>query len=177
MNAQGSQTQRLKESFPDIFEVDNTSKRNLPHYKSRNSEQSLLGETKNNPEMDLTENIHSQKTANTLTWIKDKLNNEETSEDHLNISLHDNKFPVWNVDSSNFNNYQIFSTFNCNTHELHKTDGAKVNISKLLSNTKEPQIQEAVQHQNSSPNELSLTSNERCKYLPTTSKSPCSPYL
>lgn len=67
MNAQGSQTQRLKESFPDIFEVDNTSKRNLPHYKSRNSEQSLLGETKNNPEMDLTENIHSQKTANTLT--------------------------------------------------------------------------------------------------------------
>lgn len=67
MNAQGCQTQRLKESFPDIFEVNRSSKRNLPHYKSRNSEQSLIGESKNNPEMDLTDNIHSQKTANTLT--------------------------------------------------------------------------------------------------------------
>ena len=127
MNNQGMKTHRLKESFPKIFDLNKDSKRSHPHYKSRNSENSPLGESKNNPEMELTDNIHSQKTTNTLTGIKDKNHYDEIHEDNINISLNENKFPVWNADTSNFNNYQIFSTFNWNNHELHQTDGAKVN--------------------------------------------------
>ena len=84
------------------------------HHKSRNSECKTFKTHQESKQAVDTENMLSYGTTNSLSPVKEKGGSKTARECEID-------------------NYQIFSTFNCNNHQIVQNDGQKINISHLLN--------------------------------------------